>query len=103
MRAFPTTMEVKEDVLFIQRVRPATTVTLPLNRIASFSVMEEENFMLKYHGQAISTSKVKGIKKYYLVINYDKGRIVVWGTAREYGEFVKLQSFGIGTAANIEL
>ena len=66
MRAFPTTMEVKEDVLFIQRVRPATTVTLPLNRIASFSVMEEENFMLKYHGQAISTSKVKGIKKILL-------------------------------------
>ncbi len=59
--------------------------------------------MLKYHGQAISTSKVKGIKKYYLVINYDKGRIVVWGTAREYGEFVKLQSLDIGTAANIEL
>ena len=103
MRAFPTTMEVKEDVLFIQRVRPATTVTLPLNRIASFSVMEEVKFMLKYHGQAISNSKVKGIKKYYLVINYDKSRIVVWGTAREYGEFVKLQSFDIGTAANIEL
>lgn len=31
--------------------------------------------MLKYHGHAVTTSKTKGIDKYYLVVEYDKGML----------------------------
>lgn len=70
---YPCRIEVKGDVFEIRRIKPETTVTLPMNRIKSFSAMEEEKFMLKYHGQAKNTSKLKGAKKYYLVVEYDKG------------------------------
>ena len=65
---YPCRIEVKGDVFEIRRLKPETTVTLPLNRIKSFSAMEEEKFMLKYHGQANNTSKMKGVGKYYLVV-----------------------------------
>lgn len=56
---YPCRIEVKGDVFEIRRIKPETTVTLPMNRIKSFSAMEEEKFMLKYHGQAKNTSKLK--------------------------------------------
>lgn len=100
---YPCTLEVQDDLLVIKRLKPETTVTLPMNRIQSFSAMGEAAFMLKYHGQAFSTSKAKGIQKYYLVISYDKGMVAVWGTVKEYNEFLKLQySFG-GSPETIEL
>ena len=46
--------------------------------------------MEMYHGEAKRTDK--GTKKYYLVIQYDKGRLAFWGTAAEYGKFIELQS-----------
>ena len=69
-----------------------------MNRIKSFSAMEEEKFMLKYHGQAKNTSKLKGAKKYYLVVEYDKGMLAFWGTAKEYKQFIALQ-YATNTAA----
>jgi len=57
---------VKGDVFEIKRIKPETTVTLPMNRIKSFSAMEEEKFMLKYHGQAKNTSKLKRCKEVLL-------------------------------------
>lgn len=100
---YPCTLEVKDDVLTIKRIKPETIVTLPLNRIKSFTAMEEKNFMLKYHGQAITTSKAKGINKYYLVIEYDKGTLIFWGTAKEYGKFIELQKTAIASPSHIEL
>lgn len=88
---YPCTLEIKDNILTVKRINPETTVTLPLSRISSFSAMEEKNFMLKYHGQAVTTSKAKGINKYYLAIEYDKGMIAFWGTAKEYGKFIDLQ------------
>jgi len=76
---FPCTIHITNDILVIKRVNPETTVDLPLNRIMAFSSMIEENFMLKYHGQAVNTSKAKGMKKYYLVVEYDKGILAFWG------------------------
>lgn len=96
-------IEVKGDVFEIRRIKPETTVTLPMNRIKSFSAMEEEKFMLKYHGQAKNTSKLKGAKKYYLVVEYDKGMLAFWGTAMEYGKFLDLQNKGVVAPSHIEL
>lgn len=97
---YPCTLEIKDDVLEIKRIKPETTVPLPLNRIYSFTAMEEKRFMQQYKGNAAITSKSK-IGKYYLVIQYDKGTLVFWGTAKEYGKFIELQS--VQTQNHIEL
>ena len=96
---YPCTLELKDEQLVITRIKPETVVTLPLNRISSFTAMEEERFMVKYHGEAKNTSKMKGVKKYYLVIQYDKGMLAFWGTAKEYGQFLDLQNKGTGAEA----
>ena len=99
---YPCTLEIKDDVLVITRIKPETTVTLPMNRIQSFTAMEEERFMLKYHGQARSTAKTG--KKYYLVVQYDKGYLAFWGSAVEYGKFLELQKMTLNNApSTIEL
>lgn len=59
--------------------------------------------MLKYHGQAKNTSKMKGVKKYYLIVDYDKGMLAFWGTAKEYGNFLNLQNNGVTAPSHIEL
>lgn len=87
---YPCRIQIKDNVLEIKRLKPETIVNLELNRIKSFSAMEEPNFFAKYHGDAVRTSK--GTKKYYLVIEYDKGTLVFWGTTFEYKQFVDLQN-----------
>lgn len=89
---YPCKLELNAENLIIKRIKPETTVTLPVDRIKSFSAMEEEKFMVKYHGEAKNTSKMKNVRKYYLVIEYDKGRLAFWGTAKEYGKFLELQN-----------
>lgn len=88
---YPVQIEVKNSALEIRRIKPETLVTLSLDRINSISAMEESRFMLKYHGHATTTSKAKGINKYYLIVEYDKGYLAFWGTAREYRKFLDLQ------------
>ena len=93
---YPCTLELTDDTLIIKRIKPETTVTLPLNRVQSFTAMEEPRFMEMYHGEAKRTDK--GTKKYYLVIQYDKGRLAFWGTSLEYGKFLELQFKGLPDA-----
>jgi hypothetical protein len=101
---YPCTLEIKDDVLVITRIKPETTVTLPMNRIQSFTAMEESRFMEMYHGEAKETSKAKNIKKYYLVVKYDKGYLAFWGSAMEYGKFLELQKMTLNnTPGTIEL
>ena len=100
---YPCTLKLEDDQLIITRIKPETTVTLPMNRIKSFTAMEESRFMLQYHGNAATTSKAKGIGKYYLVVQYDKGMLAFWGTAKEYGKFLDLQNSGIPAPGHIEL
>jgi len=88
---YPCRLEVKDDTFIITRIKPETTVTLPMNRIQSFTAMEEARFMEMYHGEAKETSKAKNIKKYYLVVKYDKGMLAFWGSAMEWGKFIELQ------------
>ena len=87
---YPCRIEVKGDVFEIRRIK-------------SFSALEEKNFMQKYHGTARTTGK-SGINKYYLVVEYDKGMLAFWGTAKEYKQFIALQ-YATNTAApsHIEL
>lgn len=93
---YPCRIQMDETGLSIKRIKPETTVTLALSQIKSISAMEEENFMLRYHGEAVSTTKTKGIKKYYLVVKYtsknnEEKMLAFWGTASEYGKFLDFQ------------
>lgn len=88
---YPVQMEITDSDFIIRRLKPETTVTLPLNRIKSFSAMEEKNFMQRYQGTDKTTSKCAAINKYYLVVEYDKGTLVFWGTAKECKTFIDLQ------------
>lgn len=89
---YPCTLLFGDEELIIRRQMPETTVVLPKNRILSVSAMEEPRFMLRYHGNAASTSNSPIVNKYYLAIVYDKGLLAFWGTAKEYGEFLKIQN-----------
>lgn len=88
---YPCTIGTDEMNLIVKKIKPDATVTLPLSRITSCDTMTEKDFMLKYHGQATTTSKTKGIDKYYLIVNYDKGKLVFWGTSTEYRFFIDMQ------------
>lgn len=101
---YPVTIELIDDNFIIKRIKPETTINLPLNRIKSFSAMPEKDFMLKYHGQAVTTTNNKNTQKYYLIVEYDKGTLVFWGTAKEYGKFIDLQyKTDLNTPKTIEL
>ena len=86
---YPCRLELTDDSLIVKRLKPETTVILERNRIKSISAMDEENFMIKYHNE--KSSSAKAFKKYFLIITYDKGHLAFWGTAKEYGTFVKMQ------------
>lgn len=105
---YPCRIEFIGEALIITRIKPETMVTLPVAQIKSFSAMEEENYMLKYHGQAKSTSKSKGIKKYYLVVEYtskvgEEKRLAFWGTISEYRKFIELQNTNLNQTSNYSL
>ncbi|WP_308652275.1 hypothetical protein [uncultured Anaerococcus sp.] len=99
---YPCEIEIEDGNFIIKRLKPETTVTLPLERINSFTAMEENRFMVKYHQAAAQTSKSK-VGKYYLVVNYDKGTLVFWATALEYGKLLDLQNNTPLGQKNIEL
>lgn len=105
---YPCRIEVKDSIFEIRRLKPETTVTLPLDRIKAFSAMEEPRFMVKYHGDKASTNKLLSGKKFYLVVEYtaqdgtDK-MLAFWGTAAEYKYFIDLQNSSIGSTASYSL
>lgn len=99
---YPCEIEVKDGNFIIKRLKPETTVTLPLERINSFSAMEERRFMAKYHEVAAKTSK-SYFNKYFLVVEYDKGILVFWATAKEYKDLIDLQNNTPLGDKNIEL
>lgn len=88
---YPCEIEIKDGNFIIKRLKPETTVTLPLERINSFSAMEERRFMAKYHEVAAKTSK-SYVNKYFLVVEYNKGTLVFWTTAKEYKDLLDLQN-----------
>jgi hypothetical protein len=96
----PCTLEINADVLNINRIKPETSVILPMNRISSISTMDENSFLQKFKGSA-QHAKQK-IPRLYLVIQYDKGILVFWGTATNYKAFLNLQK-EVHTPNHIEL
>ncbi len=99
----PCTLEIINENLIIKRRKPETTVTLPLNRINSFSTMSEYAFLQQYKGTELTKSK-DYIAKNFLVVQYDKGILVLWGTSlKTHKFFMKLQYSVVSHTKNIEL
>ena len=92
---YPCTIEMKEDIFEIKRIKPETIVTLSKEQIIKIEMMEEAKFMLKYHNDNTTTDR--GIKKYYLVVTYiskekEEKYIAFWGTSIESSKLLKLQN-----------
>lgn len=105
---YPCRVELSKEAFTITRIKPETTVTLPITQIKSFSAMEEERFMLQHHGNKAETSKAKGIKKYYLIVKYtskigENKQLVFWGTGAEYGKFLEFQNTNLNALSNYTL
>lgn len=83
------TLDINADILNIKRIKPETSVSLPMSRILSISVMDENRYLQKFKG---ANQQIKqNIPRIYLVIQYDKGVLVFWGTATNYKAFLDLQ------------
>lgn len=92
---YPCTIEMKDDIFEIKRIKPETIVTLSKEQIIKIEMMEESKFMLKYHNDNSTTDK--GIKKFYLVVTYmsrekEEKYIAFWGTSFESSKFLQLQN-----------
>ena len=92
---YPCTIEIKDDIFEIKRIKPETTVNLSITQIKKIETMEESRFMVKYHNNDATTDKV--MKKYYLVITYtsknnEEKYIAFWCTIFEYNKFLDLQN-----------
>ena len=91
---YPCKIEINNDNFIIKRIKPETTITLPMNQINSFSALPEKDFMLKFHNEAITTSKSG--TKYYLVVDYtskegEHKHLAFWGTPKEQRTFLDWQ------------
>ena len=65
---FPCNAKISDDMLVFSN-NEGNTVNLPIAQIQSVDTMvRERNFMARYHGNAITTSK--GAEKLYYVITY---------------------------------
>lgn len=87
---YPCTIEEKDDMFEIKKIKPEMTVTLPKQKIVKIDSLRENEFMQKYHNTMGTNNK-----KYYLVITYQKGEqtdyIAFWGTAKEAIRFDDLK------------
>lgn len=96
---YPCTIEEKDDVFEIRKIKPEMTVTLPKQKIVKIDSLRENEFMQKYHN-TVGTND----KKYYLIITYQKEEqtdyIAFWGTAKEAIQFNKLREQYNGNIEN---
>ena len=86
---YPCTIELDDVTLKIKiRKKPENTITLSRERIISISVLGEDRFMQQFKGS--NQVNKRELPMYYLVIQYDKGILVFWGTLKEHKNFIKL-------------
>ena len=79
---FPSYINHNEQGLVFFKPNSDITATLPYFKLLNFEIMPERDYMLKYHNEAVSTSKIKA-DKWYIVIHYrgesEPKRIALWG------------------------
>lgn len=89
---FPLYLKQTEKGLVFFKPNSTVTATLPIEKLLNYEAMPERDYMLKYHNEAVSTSKSKA-DKWYLVIHYsgESGpqKIALWSTPGKHFNMVK--------------
>lgn len=93
---FPCQILLMDDVLRVTKVNPYVEVKLDVNRISSIEIFSELEYMSKYKGTSLETTKEKGIHKEYYVIKYidkmgEDKHLDFWGTATETLKIMKMK------------
>lgn len=87
---YPCTIEIKDEVFEIKKIKPEMIVKLPKSKIVKIDSLKENEFMQKYNH-----TKGTNNMKYYLVITYkndtETKEIILWGTSKEAIQFNKLK------------
>lgn len=97
-----------DKIVLITKVNPEVTIKLDADRIQGIDIyFKEEEYMLKHHGHASSTSKSKVIDKIYFAINYAQDDKIAefgfWCTAMEIGAIRKLSESVLNGRAPVEI
>lgn len=89
---FPLYLKQAEEGLIFFKPNSTVTATLPYEKLLNYEVMPEKDYMLKYHNEAVSTSKSK-FEKWYIVINYSSEsqpkRIALWSVSDKKFTLIK--------------
>lgn len=91
---FPLYLKKAEEGLMFFKPNSTVTATLPYGKLLNFEIMPERDYMLKYHNEAVSTSKAK-FEKWYIVINYlgepEPKRIALWSVPDQKFNAIKAE------------
>ena len=90
----PAQLLLQDESIRITRVNPEVTVNLARERITSVEHVMEKDYMGKYHGDAISTSKTN-MPKWFLVIHFTSKagiaeKLAFWSVGAETMKINKL-------------
>ena len=94
---FPCQIRLEDEYLLITKVNPSVEVKLNRDRILGVEIFIFENqYMTKYKGVNITTTKEKSTPKQYYVFHYvdkngNKKHLDFWGTSFETGKIQKIQ------------
>lgn len=96
---YPCTIEIKDDMFEIKKIKPEMIVKLPKSKIIKIDSLRDNEFMQKYnHSNGINNMK------HYLIITYktdnEEKQIIFWGTAKEAIQFNKLKEQYNGNVEN---
>ena len=99
----PCGVILTDDVFRISKGKPDVVVNLDRNKIQNIDIFNyEKDYMLKYHGQAVSTSKSAG-EKMFFVVHYlsenEAKHLDFWGTSFEISKIREMQK-AIASAAS---
>lgn len=94
---FPCQITLTEDMFCITKVNPAVEVNLRRDKIVGIDIFDEPQYMAKYKGVAINTSKGGGGKTYYVFHYINKNgentHLDFWGTFSETLKVEKMKKF----------
>lgn len=65
----PAYLNHSESGVVFFKANSTITATIPYTKLLNFEVMPEKDYMLKYHNEQTSASKI-GAEKWYILIHY---------------------------------
>lgn len=92
---YPCQLLLMDNALQITKIKPYVEVNLGRERILGIDIMPETQYMAKYKGNAMSTSKGGGEKTYYVIRYMNKvnepAHLDFWGSFSETLKIEKMK------------